>query len=347
MTSFFSRVFGSASTPTAARRAPEAPKPASRPVAPTPDIAPESVPVEWTARDGSYWQDRTAHVLDRLRSDWSKEVDAAKWPDVSAVLDLLSAPPEEVMRQLPAAAREAMALCDNAALSRGDLAERLSRDPSLVQGLLRQANGAFYGAGLAPILRVDAAIDRIGIAGTRAVVLASCVDGLLSKPGAPYDAMLSSVWTHMVNVGALSRGIAPAFGADAEEAFAVALLHDVGKLVIFDRISTLRTAKRKPVVLPDAWLSLVIEQLHEPLGAVAAHRWGLGPRAADAIGSHHRRERPAVAHALAETLFLAERAEHAIRNREPLDFEGVWSLGQLSGDSMICRGILGRHLRAA
>ena len=52
-------------------------------------------------------------------------------------------------------------------------------------------------------------------------------------------------------------------------------------------------------------------------------------------------------HALAETLFLAERAEHSIRNHEPFDFEGLWSLGHISGDSMICRGILGRHLRAA
>ena len=321
--------------------------PAETRFAVTRDIAAESAPLQWTARDGAYWEDRSAHVLDRLRSEWSKDAEGAKWPDVLSLLKLLSAPPEEVMRQLPAAACEAMALCDNAALSRSDLAERLSRDPSLVQGLLRQANGAFYGAGLAPILKVGGAIDRIGIAGTRAVVLASCVDGLLSKPGAPFDAMFGAVWTHMVIAGALARTIAPAFEADAEEAFAVALLHDVGKLVIFDRISALRTAKRKPVLLPDSWLSLVIDQLHEPLGAVASHRWGLGARAADAIGTHHRRERPSVRHPLAETLFLAERTEHSIRIGEPLNFEGLWSLGQLSGEPTLCRSILGRQLHAA
>ena len=344
MFSFLSRLFRSALGQKAER---QAPKSAPRPVALTPDIAPESAPREWMARDCSYWQNRTRHVLDRLRREWLADAERAKWPDVLALLDLLSAPLEELIRQLPAAAREAMALCDNAALSRGELAERLSRDPSLVQGLLRQANGAFYGAGLAPILRVDAAIDRIGIAGTRAVVLASCVDGLLSKPGVPYDQMLGAVWTHMVNTGSLARMIAPAFGADAEEGFAVALLHDVGKLVIFDRISALRTSKRKPVRLPDSWLSLVIDQLHEPLGAGASHRWGLGARAADAIGSHHRRARPALRHPLAETLFLAERAEHSVRTGERLDFEGLWSLGQLSGETTECRGILGRRVRAA
>lgn len=302
---------------------------------------------KWSARDAAFWLDRTSHVLARLRSDWQKDPDCAKWPDVLDLIDQLGGPAEEIVRQLPAAARDAMAICDNAAIARTELADRLSRDPSLVQGLLRQANGAFYGAGLAPILRVDSAIDRIGVAGTRAVVLASCVDGLLSKPGGAYDVMLTAVWTHMVNTGPLARLIAPEFGADPEEAFAIALLHDVGKLVVFDRISTLRTAKRRSVELPPEWLSLAIEQLHEPLGAVAAHRWGLGPHAADAIGAHHRRQRPAMRHPLAETLFLAERAEHASRDRDAFDFDGVWSLGQLPGDTVSGRGMLGRHLRAA
>jgi len=301
----------------------------------------------WTAREADFWTERTAHVLERLRREWSREPDAAKWPDMAELLHALSAPPEEIVRQLPAAARDAMAICDNGALPRSELADRLSRDPSLVQGLLRQANGAFYGAGLKPILRVDAAIDRIGLAGTRAVVLAACVDGLLSKPGGHYDAMLAAAWTHMVNTGPLARALAPTFQADAEEAFAIALLHDVGQLVIFDRISGLRAAKRKSISLPEAWLAVVVEQLHEPLGAMAAHRWGLGAAAADAIGSHHRRERPALRHPLAETLFLAERAAQAILRREGFDFDGLWSLGQLSGETTISRGILGRQLRAA
>ncbi len=303
--------------------------------------------IKWEMREARFWSERTSYVLDRLRGDWQKHPEYAKWPDVAELIEQLGGPTEEIVRQLPAAARDAMTMCDNAAISRSELADRLSCDPSLVQGLLRQANGAFYGAGLARILRVDSAIDRIGVAGTRAVVLASCVDGLLSKPGGAYDVMLNAVWTHMVNTGPLARLIAPAFGADPEEAFAIALLHDVGKLVMFDRISTLRTAKRRSVLLPPAWLSLAIEQLHEPLGAVVAHRWGLGPQAADAIGAHHRRQRPATRHPLAETLFLAERAEHTARAGDVFDFDGVWSLGQLSGDTVSARGSLRRHLRAA
>jgi HD-like signal output (HDOD) protein len=266
---------------------------------------------------------------------------------VRDLLGLLSQTPETVIRQLPSAARDALALCDNANLSRSELADRLSVDPSLVQAVLRQANGAWFGAGLSAVLRVDSAIDRIGIAGTRAVIMSACVDGLLAKPGGVYDAMVADIWSHMVHTAPLARALAPAFGADPEEAFAVSMLHDVGKLVFFDQVSALRQLRRRPVNLPVPWLSRALEQLHEPIGASALHQWGLGPAAADAIGLHHRRERPSVRHPLAEVLFLAERADHARTDGVTLDYDGLWSLGELNGDELGCRGVLGRHLRVA
>ncbi len=298
----------------------------------------------WLARDASYWTDRTTRALSLLREEWSQAEDAAKWPDMISLIDQLSAPPEEVIRQLPAAARDAMALCEKDNLPRHELVDRRSTDPSLVQGLLRQANSASYGAGLAPILRVDAAIDRIGMAGTRAVVVAASVDGLLSKPGGAYDGMLASAWQHMVNTGPIARALAPAFSADGEEAFSVALLHDVGKLIVFDRISAVRTANRRNVALPDGWLDIVIRELHETLGAVAAHRWGLGIDAADAIGTHHRRDTPAERHPLAETLFVAEHLAGAVSRGEPLDLFGLWEQGELTGDQTHARGIIERQL---
>ena len=270
-----------------------------------------------------------------------------KWPDMDGLLKQLSAPPVEMIRQLPAAAREAMSLCEQENFPRGQLVERLSNDPSLVQGLLRQANSASSGAGLAPVLRVDAAIDRIGLAGTRAVVVAASVDGLLSKPGGAYDAMLAAAWQRMVSTGPMARALAPAFQADGEEAFAIALLHDVGLLIIFDMISTLRATNRRAVSLPEGWLDRVMRELHEPLGAVAAHRWGLGIDAADAIGTHHRRFRPAERHPLAETLFVAEALASASSRGEPFDLFGLWELGDLTGDPMHVRGIIDRQLAKA
>ncbi len=181
-----------------------------------------------------------------------------------------------------------------------------------MQGLLRQANSATHGAGSSPILRVEAAIDRIGLVGTRAVAVAAAVDGLLSKPGGVYDEKLATAWQCMVNTGPVARALAPAFGADGEEAFAIALLHDVGLLIIFDRISVLR----------------------------AANRWGLGIDAADAIGTHHRRDAPAEKHPLAEAMFVADHVVSAAASGAVLNLFDLWYEGQLTGDQTRAQGIL-------
>lgn len=150
----------------------------------------------------------------------------------------------------------------------------------------------------------------------------------------------------MVNTGPIARAVAPAFGADGEVAFAIALLHDVGLLIIFDRISALRSANRRPVVLPDGYLDDLVTELHESLGAVAAHQWGLGIDAADAIGMHHRRESSAEKHPLAETMFMADHLVNAASGEE-LDLVSLWYDGELTGDQARVRGILDRMYASA
>lgn len=289
------------------------------------------------------WQERLDEA-NRLRA---AHPEAAQQPDAAALLQLLGEGPDTVVRQIPAAARQALALIDDASLSRSQLAARLESDPALVQSLLRTANSAAFAAGRGEVLGIAQALERIGVTGTRAVVLASCVDGLLSHPGGEFNTMASEVWDHMVRTAPLARAIAPAFAADPDEAFAVALLHDVGKLVVFDRISVLRASRRRPITVDATFAHQLVQLLHEPLGALAAIRWGLGPRAASAIGNHHRKQVNAQRDSLAEVLFMAEHADHAWRRSTPLDLEAIWQSGRLTGSPARVATALQSQLSAA
>jgi HD-like signal output (HDOD) protein len=289
------------------------------------------------------WRDR----LDRARRLLDAHPEAAQQPDAAALLQLLSEGPDLVVRQIPAAAREALTLVDDTSLSRSQLATRLGSDPALVQSLLRTANSAAFAAGRGEVLGIAQALERIGVTGTRAVVLASCVDGLLSHPGGEFNAMASEVWNHMVRTAPLARAIAPAFAADADEAFAVALLHDVGKLVVFDRISVLRASRRRPITVDATFAHELVQLLHEPLGALAVMRWGLGPRAASAIGNHHRSQVNPQRDSLAEVLCVAELADHAWRRNAPLDLDAIWQSGQLTGSPARVATALQTQLSAA
>jgi len=273
------------------------------------------------------WAERLAAAYE-LQSTHATE---STNPDATALLQLLAEGPDAVIRQMPAAAREALAICDDTTLSRRELARRLERDPALMQGLLRTANSVAIGGGRAPAVGLDAVLDRIGVSGARGVVLASCVDGLLSHPGGEFTRLASETWAHMVRSAPIARAAAPAFAADADEAFTVALLHDVGKLVVFDRLSVLRAKRRRAVTLAPDFVHQLLQLLHEPPGALAALQWGMGDRAATAIGTHHRLAASRGRHPLAEAIFFAERADHAARRHEPFDVDLAWSEGKLTG----------------
>lgn len=253
-------------------------------------------------------------------------------PDGTDLLDLLDGSPESHIRQLPAAAQASLALCDDPGLTRRQLAEKLSSDPALVQALLKTANSAMYGAGKDAVISIEPALDRIGVAGARSIIFANAVDGVLSRPGGVFTAMASEVWNHMVRTAPIARSLAPTFNANGDEAFAIALLHDIGKLVIFDRISVLRSAKRRDVKLAPAFVSSLLNDLHEPLGAAAVRAWGMGERSARAIGFHHCRASDGQPNELAEVVFVAELADHAMRRDQPIDLHRVWFGGHISAD---------------
>lgn len=250
--------------------------------------------------------------------------------DALALLELLSGSTETVIRQLPAAAHASLALCDDPNVTRRALAEKLSSDPALVQALLRTANSAAFGAGKSPVMTIAAALDRIGIGGARSIIFANAVEGSLSRPGGELNGMVTDVWNHMVSTAPIARVVAPAFDVEPEEAFAIALLHDIGKLVIFDRISHLRTVQRSDPQLSAVFVRDLLIQMHEPLGAAAMRAWSMGERPARAIGSHHRRTNDLRADPLAEVIFLAESVDHSVRRGKPVEMRHVWFDGRLT-----------------
>jgi putative nucleotidyltransferase with HDIG domain len=154
--------------------------------------------------------------------------------------------------------------------------------------------------------------------------------------------MANEVWQHMVRTAPIARTLAPLFGVDPDEAFSIALLHDVGKLVIFDRISVLRSKLRRDVKLSPAFARALLMDLHEPLGAMAAEAWNMGPRSARAIGSHHRRSSDGMPNPLSEVVYLAEAVDLAMHRKYRFDMKVVLFDGKVKVDHDRFRELLER-----
>jgi HD-like signal output (HDOD) protein len=237
---------------------------------------------------------------------------------------------DAVIRQPPAAAQEALAAARDPEVDLLQLVRVFERDPLLAQALLRRANSSWY-AGGGQCVSLRDAVWRVGLEGVHGVLLASMVEGMLCRPGGEYDTMVAKVWSHMVRTAPIARRLAPAFDVPVDQAFTLALLHDVGKLVVFDRLAALRTQRRRTLHLAPAVLSGVLAELHEPLGGIAALAWGLGPVASRAVATHHRAVRYE-GERFAEVLCVAERADLAAARAGTLDLDACWSEAGLSGD---------------
>ncbi|MDX2192226.1 MAG: HDOD domain-containing protein [Gemmatimonadales bacterium] len=279
---------------------------------------------------------RVATLVEVVRAQ--AEADGA--PDVAALAVAIGAAPVEQIRQFPAAAQRALVLTEREDVAVAEIVALCEGDPALAQAVLRQASSALYGG--APCASLREAVLRLGAGGTRNAVLQVVVSGLLCRPGSDVAGMLDQCWAHMTRTAPLASRLAGAFAAPPDDAFAAALLHDVGKLIVFDRATQLRGEWRRDLALPGAPFAALLRALHEPLGGLAALRWGLGIDTARAIAGHHRHPAPERRDAIGEAVHLAERLDLAAQRGVPLDLAEVWATGRLTGSAARVAHVLAR-----
>lgn len=272
--------------------------------------------------------------VDRLASEYGGA------GDHGVVLDALRQPGAHEIKQPPLAAQAVLNVCRRRNYSVAELNRLISRDPALSQALLRHANSAWYTSRLAgKVISINAAVQRVGTKGVHATVMSHVMEGELSRPGPGLDKMVQTVWKHMVRVAPISRAFSRAFKVDPDAAYTLGLLHDAGKLVLFDRIAGARKKVRRDLKLSDEFVTEALRTLHEPLGALAALQWGIEADHSASI-AHHHRTHPEPGQPMAEVLYLAERVDLAATNGVELNVDGWWSQGRLSGDKTLVANIL-------
>jgi HD-like signal output (HDOD) protein len=254
---------------------------------------------------------------------------AERTSDTDRFLRALRDTSPTTIRQAPAAAQRALARTKNPDIGLAQLVQVVEEDPTLGQALLRYANSAYYSTG-SVVVSLRQAAQRVGSSGVHNVVLGVMLEGMLCRPGGEFQAMVDLVRSHLVRTAPIARAIARAFGVPADEAFSLALLHDAGKLIVFDVVGTLRHELRRDLSISKDVMSRVLKGVHEPLGGMAVVHWGLGESVAEIIATHHRTTPPSTPSPMGELLFVAERAEHAVSGVVPMDLEQWWKDGAIS-----------------
>ena len=312
-------------------RSPTSPAAAARPAGSA--AAPVVMPVGPILTDPSIHDDVEAGYdirrslrtsLDRLEANLDP---MERRGDALAFFERISKSGEKTVRQPPAAAQRALDLLRRD-VAIPELVKLVEQDPVLAQSLLRFANSAANSSGTRSTSLAEG-IRRVGTQGLRSVILSSMVEATLCRTGTAYDGMVRQVWDHMVRTAPIARILAPGFGVVPDEAFTLALLHDVGKLVLFDRLGTLRAELRREVKMNVNVMPMVLGELHEILGGAAALRWGLGKAAVTVVSAHHRRNDPLEPNLPAECVYVAERLDLAMVRHESVNLVRWFEEGRL------------------
>src|ERR1035438_10349329 len=116
-----------------------------------------------------------------------------------------------------------------------DIVKVVSQDPSFTVRLLRIANSPFYGFS-STIETVSRAVTLIGTSHVRNLALSTSVSRTFA--GLPNELVsMDNFWHHSLYCALTARILAHRVRkSDPEAVFTAGLLHDIGELVIFNRL---------------------------------------------------------------------------------------------------------------
>lgn len=191
---------------------------------------------------------------------------------------------------LPLVASKVNELINNPNSSSADIANVLKKDQVLTAKVLKLINSPYYGIP-GGVTDVQRALAFLGFNTLAQLVLGLSVFSLFPGDGSQEFPLLE-FWRHALATGVCSEVIAKKVKyAKPEECFTCGLLHDIGKIVMYEiardmLLEVVRHAKTNKKSFVDAESDLDVPG-HAFLGEYIASKWGLPQVIRGAIRYHH------------------------------------------------------------
>lgn len=200
---------------------------------------------------------------------------------VAGVEDLLS---------LPDAAMRLNALLVDPDATARDIADVVSVDPALTARVLRVVNSPYFGL-RSKVDTISKAISMIGTSELHSLVLTTSASQAFKNIS--YKLMdMETFWQHSVRAALAARGFAEtSLKRHRERVFLAALMHDIGKLVLYHQEPAVSTrileAVRDGQSQGDVEFAL-LGFTHADIGALLLERWNLPASLTMPVRYHHR-----------------------------------------------------------
>lgn len=172
-----------------------------------------------------------------------------------------------------------------------DIAQVVKKDPATAARVLRLVNSSYFGL-RHQVETLDHAISILGLKVIRSMALSVSVVASVKQMKVPGSFNHKRFWEHCALTACLARTIAKEGKlVDAELAFDVGLLHDIGKLLLAcyateDFMSIVAIAQKESRSFHDAE-AVVMNTSHTEIGGWLAQKWNFSAELVHGIAAHH------------------------------------------------------------
>lgn len=237
---------------------------------------------------------------------------------------------------MPSLYREVVEEAQSKNGSLAKVADIISKDVAMSAKLLQVANSAFF-ATPGEVSSIIRAVNILGLENIKSLILTIKIfTGSHPKDSPCYS--MSSLWSHSISVGMIARGIATQEGFPQnriDEALMAGMLHDVGKVVLMDKLA--KECREISELVKSSGCRLweaeqkIVGTTHAQVGAYLMSLWGLSESAVEAIAFHHCPGKSAnESFGTLTVIHLANAVEHGGRGgkkSDRLDVEYLEKLG--------------------
>ncbi|VAW91033.1 hypothetical protein MNBD_GAMMA21-2081 [hydrothermal vent metagenome] len=193
---------------------------------------------------------------------------------------------------LPEIVMQINELVNSEASSATEIARVIGQDPAISTRILQVANSSMYG-GQRQIDSINRAVTILGTKQIRDLVLSTTAAKVFD--GIPNDVIsVEDFWHHSLYCALLARALAGISKAvNADTLFTAGLLHDIGHLVMFNRIPEQAHEAIMLTIQGEASLDLyqaeqqILGFDHAEVGAELARHWHLPEILVSCIAYHH------------------------------------------------------------
>jgi putative nucleotidyltransferase with HDIG domain len=171
------------------------------------------------------------------------------------------------------------------------IGDTVQNDPAITTRVLKMVNSAYYGMPN-EVASVSQAVSLLGRERLKHILIGSVLRGVFSELENPAFSM-QVFWQHSIKTAIIARQLATQVSAikEPESMFTAGLLHDIGKLLLFNKVPDRMLAAEEYMIQKrvDA-LTAELSQVgvtHTAVGEALMDHWGLPQLLIDCTRNHH------------------------------------------------------------